>query len=124
MPGYDGYDGAAAHLEAAKRRTRQRSLIRHPQLLKQVVERVRNSWTPEQIGNRLIHEDAHLRVFRKTIYRYMYSKEGMAQEHWWYLPEHRKARRPRRACKRQAPKFDRDVSILFRPDNVAHRRES
>ena len=25
--------------------------------------------------------------------------------------------------KRQKPKFDRDVSILFRPDDVAHRRE-
>ncbi|SDI69315.1 Integrase core domain-containing protein [Alloyangia pacifica] len=47
----------------------------------------------------------------------------MAQELWWYLPEHRRARRPRRARKRRAPKFDRDVSILFRPDDVAHRRE-
>ena len=34
-----------------------------------------------------------------------------------------KARRPRRARKRRAPKFARDVRILFRPDNVAHRRE-
>ncbi len=79
--------------------------------------------TPEQIGNRLIQEGATLRVCQETIYRYIYSKEGMAQELWWYLPEHRKARRPRRARKRRAPKFDRDVSILFRPDDVAHRRE-
>ena len=47
----------------------------------------------------------------------------MAQELWWYLPEHRKSRRPRRARKRLPPKFDRDVSILFRPDDVAHRRQ-
>ena len=60
---------------------------------------------------------------RETIYRYIYSKEGMAQELWWYLPEHRKARRPRRARKRLPPKCDHDVSILFRPDDVAHRRQ-
>ena len=47
----------------------------------------------------------------------------MAQELWWYLPLHRKNRTPRRARKRQKSKFDRDVSILFRPDDVAHRRE-
>lgn len=49
--------------------------------------------------------------------------EGMADELWWYLPEHRMYRRPRRARKCQAPKFDRGVSILFRPDDVAHRRQ-
>ena len=58
-----------------------------------------------------------------SINRYIYSKEGMSQELWWYLPEHRKSRRPRRARKRQVPRFDRDVSILFRPDDVAHRRQ-
>ncbi|MEM6757873.1 MAG: hypothetical protein AAF601_00195 [Pseudomonadota bacterium] len=47
----------------------------------------------------------------------------MEQELWWYLPEHRKSRRPRRARKRLLPKFDRDVSILFRPDHAAHRRQ-
>ena len=123
MPKCDGYYGAAAHLMAADRRARQRKLIRYPQLLRKVVERLKHGWTPEQIGNRMIYEGAKLRVCQETIYRYIYSKEGMAQELWWYLPNHRKYRRPRRARKRQAPKFDRDVSILFRPDDVAHRRQ-
>lgn len=39
------------------------------------------------------------------------------------IPTHRKARHPRRARKRLPPKFHRDVSILFRPDDVAHRRQ-
>lgn len=108
---------------AAGRRARQRKLIRHPELCRRVVERLKNGWTPEQIGNRMIHEGARLRVCQETIYRYIYSKEGMAQELWWYLPTHRTARRPRRARKRQKPKFHRDVSILFRPDDVAHRRQ-
>ncbi len=92
LPGYDGYYGAAAHRQATDRRARQRKLIRHLQLRNQVVERIKNGWTPEQIGNRLIHEGATLRVCQETIYRYIYSKEGMAQELWWYLPEHRRAR--------------------------------
>ena len=82
LPGYDGYYGAAAHQKAANRRVRQRKLIRHPQLRNQVVERIKNGWTPEQIGNRLIQEGATLRVCRETIYRSIYSKEGMAQELW------------------------------------------
>jgi IS30 family transposase len=47
----------------------------------------------------------------------------MLRELWWYLQLHRKNQTPRRARKRQKSKFDRDVSILFRPDDVAHRRE-
>ncbi len=63
------------------------------------------------------------RVCQEPIHRYTYFKEGMAKELWWYLPEHRKTCRPRRVRKRQKPKFDRDVSIMFRPDDVAHRRQ-
>ena len=107
----------------ADRRARQRKLIKHDGLCRSVVERLKNGWTPEQIGNRMVHEGARPRVCQETIYRYIYSKEGMADDLWWYLPNHRKYRKPRRARKRQAPKFDRDVSILFRPDDVAHRRQ-
>ncbi|PRZ40967.1 IS30 family transposase [Tritonibacter scottomollicae] len=123
MPKCDGYYGAAAHLMATDRRSRQRKLIRHPELRKRVIERLKNGWTPEQIGNRMIYEGVRLRVCQETIYRYIYSKEGMEQELWWYLPNHRKHRRPRRARKRLPPKFDHDISILFRPDDVAHRRQ-
>lgn len=105
---YAGYFGSAANLHSQKRRSVQRKLIRHPELCCRVVARLKNGWTPEQIGNRMIFEGAKLRVCQETIYRYIYSKEGMAQELWWYLPEHRKSRRPRHARKRQAPKFDRD----------------
>jgi IS30 family transposase len=39
----------------------------------------------------MIHERAPLRVCQETIYRYIYSKEGMTQELWLSLPEHRKS---------------------------------
>ena len=123
MPKHDGYYGDAAHLMTAQRRACDRKLIKHPELCKLVIERLKNGWTPEQIGNRMIHEGAKKRVCQETIYRYIYSKEGMRDELWWYLPTHRMSRRPRQARKRHPPNFHRDVSILFRPDDVAHRRQ-
>jgi IS30 family transposase len=123
MPKCDGYYGAAAQLMTADRRARDRKLIKYPELCKRVIERIKDGWTPEQIGNRMIQERAKLRVCQETIYRYIYSKEGMRDDLWWYLPTHRVARRPRRTRRRREPKFHRDVSILFRPDDVAHRRQ-
>jgi len=79
--------------------------------------------TPEQIAYRMNHEKALLRVCQETIYRYIYSKEGQRDDLWWYLPTHRVARRPRRTRRRREPKFHRDVNILFRPDDLTHRRQ-
>ena len=42
-----------------------------------MIERIKDGWTPEQIGNRMIQERAKLRVCQETIYRYIYSKDGM-----------------------------------------------
>ena len=123
MPKVVGYFAMAAQLRTSDRRARQRKLIRHPQLRDQVIERIKDGWTPEQIAGRMRIERAPLRVCQETIYRYIYAKEGMREELWWYLPTHRKARRPRRARKRRAPKFHRDVSILFRPEAVARRSQ-
>ena len=123
MPKVVGYFAMAAQLRTSDRRARQRKLIRHPQLRDQVIERIKDGWTPEQIAGRMRMERAPLRVCQETIYRYIYAKEGMREELWWYLPTHRKARHPRRARKRRAPKFHRDVSILFRPEAVAQRSQ-
>ena len=68
------------------------------------------------------YEGVRLRACQKTIYRYIYSEDGVAQELWWYLPQHRKYRKPRCASMRLPPKLDRDISILFRPDDAARRR--
>ena len=120
---YAGYFGMAAQQFTQRRRSTQRKLIRHPELCQLVVNHLRDGWTPEQIGNRMIFDGVKQRVCQETIYRCIYSKEGMAQELWWYLPLHRKNRTPRRARKRRNSNFVREVSILFRPDDVAHRRE-
>ena len=123
MPTVRGYFALAAQIRTVDRRARQRKLIRHPQLCKRIVDHVTSGWTPEQIAGRLRLENARPRACQETIYRYIYGREGMKQELWWYLPTHRKARRPRRGRRPRISKFHRDVSILFRPEAVAQRRE-
>lgn len=71
----------------------------------------------------MILKRAKLRVCQETIYRYIYFKDGMRNDLWWYLPRHRVARRSRLTRRRRELTFHRDVSILFRPDDVAHRRK-
>ena len=125
MPKYDGYYGAAAQLMTADRRARDRDrdrkLIKYPELCKRVIERIKDGWTPEQIGNRMIQERAKLRVCQETIYRYIYSKDGMRDDLWWYLPTHRVARRPRRTRKdlphqaRRSITFDRGSEFMNWP---------
>ena len=51
---YSGYFDHAAQLQTDKRRSVQRKLIRHPELCKTVVTKIKLGWTPEQIGNRMI----------------------------------------------------------------------
>ena len=67
------------------------------------------------------HEGARLRVCQETIDRYIYAREGIRDDLRWYLPNHRSARCPRHPRKCLPPRFHRDVSILFQPDDVAHR---
>jgi len=53
---YAGYFGMAAHQRTQRRRSTQRKLIRHPELCQHIVARLKNGWTPEQIGNRMIFD--------------------------------------------------------------------
>ena len=53
----------------ADRLARDRKLIKYPELCERLIERIKDGWTPEQIGNRMIQEQAPLRVCQETIYR-------------------------------------------------------
>lgn len=56
-------------------------------------------WSPQQIAGRMRHEGGLRRVCHETIYRYVYSPEGQAQELGRYLPERRRKRKARYARK-------------------------
>ena len=123
IPELNGYHALVAQDKYEQRRAVHRKMVVHPELKAAIEGRLKAGWSPEQIAGRMRLERHPIRVSHETIYRFAYSKDGRAEQFYRHLPEHRKARRPRRARKRQKPTFDRDVSILFRPDDVAHRRQ-
>lgn len=124
MPKVVGYFAMAANLATQSRRSKKRKLIKHPALQQDVVNWIKNDgWTPEQIAGHLKLIQASVRVCQETIYRFVYSKEGMKDDLWWYLPEHRKKRQPRRARKRMSPKIRPENNILFRPDIITNRKQ-
>ena len=121
---YAGYFGHAAQLQTNTRRSVQRKLIRHPDLCKTVIALIKQGWTPEQIGNRMIYEGAaDYASVRRQFIATSTPRKVWIRSCGGTCPSIAKPGSPRRARKRQKPKFDRDVSILFRPDDVAHRRQ-
>lgn len=123
VPTLSGYWGIVAQGLSDGRRTRQRKLVREPGLRDRVERCLRSGWTPEQIAGRMRQERAPLRVCQETIYRHIYSDEGRRGALWRHLPSGRRRRRGYRLRKRPPPKFAPELSILFRPDVIAHRRE-
>ena len=87
------------------------------------MERIKDGWTPEQIAGRLIYEKAPVRVCQETIYRFVFSPEGMKEDLWWYLPEHRRKRRARKGRAPKKPKIHPDLGISNRPEIIADRVE-
>ena len=108
-------------MKALSRRQKDRKLMRHLELRELVIERIKDGWTAEQIAGRLIYEYAPVRVCKETIYRFVYSAEVMKEDLWWYLPEHRRKRRPRKGRAPKKPKIHPDLGIANRPKIVGMR---
>lgn len=123
MPNVVGYFGVVASMKALSRRQKDRKLMRHPELRELIIEHIKDGWAPEQIAGRLRYENAPARVCQETIYRFVYSPEGMREDLWWYLPEHRRKRRHRKARAPKKPKIHPDLGIANRPENIADRVE-
>ena len=123
VPKLSGYWCVVAQSFSDGRRTRQRKLVRDTGLRDQVERCLRSGWTPEQIAGRMRYKDAPRRVCQETIYRHVYSDEGRRAELWRHLPSGRRRRRGYRLRKRPPPKFAPELSILFRPDVIAHRKQ-
>lgn len=122
MPKVVGYFGVVASMKALSRRQKDRKLIRYPALRELIIERIKDGWTPEQIAGRLRYENAPVRVCQETIYRFVYSKEGLKEDHlWWYLPEHRRKRRPRKGRTPKKPKINPELGIANRPVIIGDR---
>ena len=78
---------------ADDRRKRQAKLLQDDDLRDGVIAALEAGWSPQQIAGRMRHERARRRVCHETIYRYVYSPDGRAQELARYLPKRRRKRK-------------------------------
>lgn len=100
VPQADGYWHVTAQALADRRYLKRRKLEQHEDLRNEVIGKLKNGWSPEQIAGRLkIEPRAPYRICHETIYQYVYSECGQSQELGRYLPERQKKRKPRYARK-------------------------
>ncbi|MEP2891804.1 hypothetical protein [Tateyamaria sp.] len=56
--------------------------MRHQALHELIIERMKDGWAPEQFSGRLDFEKAPTRIYKETIYRFVYSKKDMQEDLW------------------------------------------
>ena len=122
-----GYDPQRAHLLTARRHARGRAhkLQRFPALRKEVLTRLAQGWSPEQIAGRMARQQGCAPISYESIYRYIYwrswSFNGTLHR---LLPRHKYRRGYRRETARwsKAAILHR-ASIHDRPASVQGRCE-
>ena len=120
-----GYHPQRAQALMLRRHARGRAhkLERQPELRREVLRRLSQGWSPEQIAGRLAQGSASHRISYESIYRYIYWRSGSFKEtlHRW-LPrkKHRRGRRRKNGRWSVESILDR-VSIHDRPSVVGER---
>lgn len=122
LPYLTGYYGMVAQRSASERRSRQRKLVRLPDLRDAVIDRLKEGWSPEQIAGRMKFERHQTQVSHETIYAFVYGPEGQSQELARYLPCRRKKRQPRYARRPRDAVFPLERAIQNRPGEVKERK--
>lgn len=113
--------------QARARKWRGSKLERRPELQEQVLDRLKQGWSPAQISGRFALDQGHKVISYESIYRFIYAQIRRTTDYSWrhYLPR-AKFRRGFRGHRGGSPALhikDR-VSIDLRPDAVLDRREA
>jgi IS30 family transposase len=118
------YKPAIAADRARARRWNGCKLERDPALREEVLARLAQGWSPEQVAGRLRRQAGFTRIGCETIYRFIYAQMRRTNDSAWrnYLPraKARRGRRPKRGGSSTKTFKDR-VSIAHRPACVATR---
>ena len=121
LPQYSGYYAVTAQDKYERRRAVHRKLVAHPEVKAAVEDALKAGWSPEQIAGRMRLEQHRICVSHETIYRFAYSKLGLAEAFYRHLPEHRRRRRPRNHRRHQRSHIQDSQSLCHRPAVVAER---
>ena len=118
---YRGYYPITAEDSAKRRRRRQRKLVRDARLRTHVIDKLKLSWSPEQIAGRLKVAGEDARLCHETIYQFVYSPEGRALELHRHLLRARRLRRRRFGRKPRSLKIPLERTIAHRPAEIGER---
>lgn len=118
---YRGYYPITAEDSARRRRRRQRKLVRDAHLRAHVIDKLKLSWSPEQIAGRLKVAGEDGRLCHETIYQFVYSPEGRALDLHRHLLRARRLRRRRFGRKPRSLKIPLERTIVHRPAEIGER---
>jgi len=117
-----GYTPGMASKAAKERRYHKRSnFIAYSWLKPYVIARLTEGWSPEQISGRLRLKYGKTIIAHETIYRFIYSNEGVENKLYLHLCKKKRLRHPRgrRRTKQMIPNR---ISIHERPSEIEKRR--
>tara|TARA_R100000935_G_scaffold573_1_gene2016 strand:- start:801 stop:1811 length:1011 start_codon:yes stop_codon:yes gene_type:complete len=121
LPELNGYYALSAQDMYERRRAVHRKMVLHPHVMAAVRAGLDAGWSPEQIAGRMRLEGHSVRVSHETIYRFAYSKDGLAEQFYRHLPEHRKRRRPRGQRRHNRTHIFEAQSLSYRPESIGER---
>ena len=120
-----GYKPVYADQQAHARRWRGSQMERDDTLRAQVLSRLAQGWSPEQVAGRLALEVGRVVISHESIYRFIYSQLARTKDYGWrhYLPR-AKSKRGWRGRKGGSPASFMALRrpIAERPESVADRR--
>jgi len=121
-PRMSGYFPTVAHDATAQRRRHLGKLHRDEALASDVVAKLKQAWSPEQIAGRMRREGDTLGTLcHETIYRYVYGPSGRAAGLYRLLPSRRRKRRSRYARKPRGLYIPKENTIKKRPEEISKR---
>jgi len=116
-----GYLPDRAQKMSNARRTKPLKIERNPDLKNEIVSHLEAGWSPEQIAGRLKEEKGITVISHETIYGYIYSKQGIANQLYVYLKRQRKKRQSKIGRKSKCSPIPNRIPIHDRPQEVERR---
>jgi IS30 family transposase len=122
---------AQARRDKRQQEAKKRHPLKNAGVYTYVLEKLRESWSPELIAGRLREveypDDPHWHICHETIYRYIYSDQAKAKFQnkplWEYLPRKQKKRKKRPGRKVHKSRIPQRVSIHKRPEEINNKTE-
>jgi transposase, IS30 family len=122
-----GYRASYAEQQAKSRRWRGSRLVRSPGLQTEVLKRLAQGWSPEQVAGRLRREHGRTVISYESIYRFIEAQIRRTKDYTWrhYLPRGKSKRgfRGRRGGS-SVKHLQKRVSIEERPAHIRTRGEA